>query len=119
MCRASAILGTSLHTDAQLFALIICRAVNLSLESGNCDGSCFAYVRLGMVAGSRFGDYQAAYRFGQLGYDLVERHGLKRFQARTYMCFGGFVVPWTRHIRTGRDLLYRGLQAANHRPAAT
>src|SRR5712671_2429172 len=103
----------SLHTDAHLFSLVICRAVNLSLESGNCDGSCFAYVRLGMVAGSRFGDYQAAYRFGQLGHDLVERHGLKRFQARTYMCFGGFVLPWTRHVRVGRDLLHRGLQAAN------
>jgi PAS domain S-box-containing protein len=103
----------SLHTDAHLFSLVICRAVNLSLESGNSDGSCFAYVRLGMVAGSRFGDYQAAYRFGRLGHDLVERHGLRRFQARTYICFGGFVVPWTRHIRAGRDLLYRGLQAAN------
>ena len=103
----------SLHTDAHLFSLVICRAVNLSLESGNCDGSCFAYVRLGMVAGSRFGDYQAAYRFGRLGHDLVERHGLKRFQARTYMCFGGFVLPWTRHVRAGRDLLHRGLQAAN------
>jgi PAS domain S-box-containing protein len=103
----------SLHTDAQLFARVICRAVNLSLESGNCDGSCFAYVRLGMVAGSRFGDYQAAYRFGRLGHDLVERHGLKRFQARTYMCFGGFVLPWTRHVRAARDLLHRGLQAAN------
>jgi PAS domain S-box-containing protein len=103
----------SLHTDAHLFSLVICRAVNLSLETGNCDGSCFAYVRLGMVAGSRFGDYQAAYRFGRLGHDLVERHGLKRFQARTYMCFGGFVLPWTRHVRAGRDLLHRGLQAAN------
>nr|WP_245332694.1 AAA family ATPase [Bradyrhizobium erythrophlei] len=103
----------SLHTDAYLFSLVICRAVNLSLESGNCDGSCFAYVRLGMIAGSRFGDYQAAYRFGRLGHDLVERHGLKRFQARTYMCFGGFVLPWTRHVRAGRDLLHRGLEAAN------
>ena len=43
-----------------------------------------AYVMLGMVAGPRFGDYQAGFRFGQLGYDLVERRGLKRFQARTY-----------------------------------
>ncbi|HJX21926.1 MAG TPA: hypothetical protein VJ454_13110, partial [Steroidobacteraceae bacterium] len=103
----------SLHTDAHLFSLVICRAVNLSLETGNCDGSCFAYVRLGMVAGSRFGDYHAAYRFGRLGHDLVERHGLKRFQGRTYMCFGGFVLPWTRHVRVGRDLLHRGLQAAN------
>src|SRR5258708_16010795 len=29
------------------------------------------------------------------------------------MCFGGFVLPWTRHVRAGRDLLRRGLQAAN------
>ncbi|HKC79752.1 MAG TPA: serine/threonine-protein kinase PknK, partial [Gemmatimonadaceae bacterium] len=35
----------SLQTDANLFSLVICRAVNLSLEGGNCDGSCFAYVR--------------------------------------------------------------------------
>jgi PAS domain S-box-containing protein len=103
----------SLHTDVHLFSLVICRAVNLSLESGNCDASCFAYVRLGMVAGSRFGDYPAAYRFGRLGHDLVERHGLKRFQARTYMCFGGLVLPWTRHVRAGRDLLQRGLEAAH------
>jgi PAS domain S-box-containing protein len=104
---------SSLQTDANLFSLVICRAVNLSLDSGNCDGSCFAYVRLGMVAGSRFGDYQAAHRFGRLGHDLVERHGLKRFQARTYMCFGCFILPWTRHVRTGRDLLRRALQTAN------
>jgi PAS domain S-box-containing protein len=103
----------SLHTDANLFSLVICRAVNLSLEDGNCDGSCYAYVRLGMVAGPRFGDYQAAFRFGRLGLDLVEQHGLTRFQARTYMSFGSFVLPWTRHIRAGFDFLRRGLQAAN------
>ncbi len=103
----------ALYTDANLFALVTCRAVNLSLERGNCDASCFAYVWLGMVAGSRFGDYQAAYRFGQLGYDLVERRGLTRFQARTYMGFGCFVVPWTRHVRAGRDLVHRAFEAAN------
>jgi PAS domain S-box-containing protein len=103
----------TLHTDANLFSLVICRAVNLSLEDGNCDGSCFAYVRLGMVAGPRFGDYQAGLRFGRLGHDLVEQRRLKRFQARTYMCFGSFVLPWTQHVRAGRDLLHRALQAAN------
>jgi PAS domain S-box-containing protein len=103
----------SLQTDANLFSLVICRAVNLSLEGGNCDGSCFAYVRLGMVAGPRFGDYHAGFRFGRLGHDLVEQHGLTRFQARTYMSFGSFVLPWTRHVRAGRDFLHRALQAAN------
>ena len=45
-------------TDENLLLLVICRMVNLSLEHGNSDGSCFAYVYLGMIAGPRFGDYE-------------------------------------------------------------
>ena len=69
----------------------LCRAVNLSLENGNCDASCCAYAYLGMIADPRFGDYQAGFRFGRLGYDLVDQRGLTRFQARTYMDFGNVV----------------------------
>jgi PAS domain S-box-containing protein len=101
------------YTDANLLSLVICRAVNLSLEGGNCDASCFAYVTLGLLAGPHFGDYQAGFRFGRLGYDLVEQRGLKRFQARTYMNFGNVVLPWTRHVRAGRDVVRRAFEAAN------
>ena len=34
-------------TDNNLVVLVSCRAVNLSLERGNCDASCFAYVLAG------------------------------------------------------------------------
>jgi PAS domain S-box-containing protein len=102
----------ALYTDANLLALVICRVVNLSLERGNCDASCAAYTFLGIIAGPRFGDYQAAYRFGQLGYDLVEGRGLTRFRARIYMDFGNVVLPWTRHVRAGRDLVRRAFEAA-------
>jgi PAS domain S-box-containing protein len=102
------------YTDANLLGLITCRAVNLSLERGNCDASCSAYVWLSMIAGPIFGDYRiAVYRFGQLGYDLVEGRGLTRFQARTYMDFGDSVLPWTRHVRAGRDLVRRAFEVAN------
>jgi PAS domain S-box-containing protein len=101
------------YTDANLLSLVICRTVNLSLEGGNCDASCFAYVTLGLLAGPHFGDYQAGFRFGRLGYDLVEQRGLKRFQARTYMNFGNVVLPWTRHVRAGRDVVRRAFEAAN------
>ena len=102
----------ALFTDENLLALVICRMVNLSLEYGNSDGSCFAYVWLGMVLGPHFGDYGAGFRFGRLGYELVEKRGLRRYQARAYMSFGNLVMPWTRHVRTGRELVRRAFDAA-------
>src|SRR5262245_13212795 len=107
-------LGPPAHyTDTNVRSMIICRAVNLSLEGGNCDGSCYAYAVLGRLAGPEFGDYQAGLRFGRLGYELVEQRGLKRFQARTYLNFGYLLMFWTRHVREGRDLLRRAFETAN------
>jgi PAS domain S-box-containing protein len=103
----------ALFTDENLLSLVICRMANLSLERGNSDGSCFAYVWLGMILGPHFGDYRSGFRFGRLGYDLVEKRGLHRYQARAYMSFGNLVIPWTRHIQTGRDLVRRAFDAAN------
>jgi PAS domain S-box-containing protein len=104
----------ALYTDANLCSLAICRAVNLSLEHGNTDASCYGYVTLGAaVAGPRFGDYAAGFRFGRLAYDLVDQRGLQRFKARTYVMFGNLVMPWTKHVRTGRDLVRRAFDAAN------
>ena len=100
-------------TDKNLISLVICRMVNISLEHGNSDGSCSAYISLGLILGPHFGDYQAGFRFGRLGYDLVETRGLHRYQARVYMLFGTIVMPWTKHIQTGRALVRRAFDAAN------
>ncbi|HTF62383.1 MAG TPA: ATP-binding protein [Edaphobacter sp.] len=103
----------ALFTDRNLLSLVICRMVNLSLEYGNSDGSCFAYVFLGMIAGPHFDNYEGGFQFGRLGYALVEKRSLHRYRARTYMAFGSFVMPWTRHVRTGRDLVRRAFDVAN------
>jgi PAS domain S-box-containing protein len=103
----------ALFTDENLISLVICRMVNLSLQHGNSDGSCFAYVWLGMILGPRFDDYRSGFRFGRLGHDLVEKRRLHRFHARAYMSFGNLVIPWTKHVQTGRDLVRRAFDAAN------
>jgi PAS domain S-box-containing protein len=99
--------------ETNLHALVVCWAANLGLDRGNSDGSCDVYVRLGYVACDQFGDYRSGSRFGQVGYELVERRGLRRFQARTYMLFANSLIPYTQHIKTARDLLRRGFDAAN------
>jgi PAS domain S-box-containing protein len=107
------VMTAALNIDANLHSLLICRMVNLSLEHGNTDASCSAYVQVGAIAGPRFGNYKAGFSFGKLGYDLVERLGLERFQARIYLGFASLIIPWTKHLRTGRDLFQRAFDAAN------
>jgi len=106
------IITPAVFFDQDLCALVICRVMNLSLEHGNSDASCFAYVWFGIIAGPRFGNYEGAFKFGQLGYDLLEKRGLKRYEARTCMCFGSVVVPWTKHARHGRDLVRHAFDVA-------
>jgi predicted ATPase/signal transduction histidine kinase/ActR/RegA family two-component response regulator len=103
----------ALFTDDNLLCLVLCRMANISVEHGNSGASCFAYVWLGMIVGPHFNDYPMAFRFGQLGFDLVEQRGLDRFKARVYMSFGNLVNPWAKHVRTGRPLVRRAFNTAN------
>ena len=67
------LLPPAAYTDANLGCMTSCRAVSLSLERGNCAASCFAYSNFSRMTRPRFGDYEAGYRLGELGYELVER----------------------------------------------
>ena len=102
----------ALFTEENLFRLVVCRMAALSLEHGNSDGSCLAYAWLGSVVGMYFGDYQAGFRFGRLGLDLVEKRGLDRFRARVYLVFAVHVAHWTQPLATSRAFLRRAFEAA-------
>jgi predicted ATPase len=117
VCRATLDVLTAAEepahfTDQNLRSLVIARIVNLSLEHGNSEGSCVAYAHLGWFLAPRFGHHQAAFRFAKLGLDLVERRGLERFSARACQCFGYFVNPWSRRLRTSLELLDRSFAMA-------
>ena len=97
--------------DENLSTLVVCRMVNLSLEYGNSDAACFGYVWFAMFAGPRFDNYKDGFRFGQLGYDLVEKCGLTRYQARTYISFST-LMPWAKHAAESRELIRRAFDVA-------
>jgi PAS domain S-box-containing protein len=102
----------ALFTDLNLFRLVVCRMAALSLEHGNSDGSCLAYVWLGSILGTYFGDYQRGFRFGRLGLDLVEKRGLDRLSARVYLVFAVHVAHWTQQLPSCRVFLRRAFDAA-------
>jgi PAS domain S-box-containing protein len=109
----TAVVASAGFTDENLFCLVSCGMANLSLEHGYTDGSCLAYVCLGMLLGPRFGNYSAGFSFGKLGLDLVERRELHRFEARVCMLFASRVSPWTQPVRAGLDLVRHAVDAGN------
>jgi len=108
----TALSSPALFTDENLFRLVVGRMATLSLEHGNCDGSCLAFAWLGGILGTYFGDYQSGFRIGRLGVDLVEKRGLDRFSARVYLVFAVHVANWTQDLSIGRAFLRRAFDAA-------
>lgn len=106
------IIHPAMFFDENLSTLVVCRMVSLCLEHGNSDAACFGYVWFGMFAGPRFNNYKDGFRFGQLGYDLVEKRNLTRYQARTYISFGT-LIPWAKHATKGRELVRRAFDVAH------
>ena len=109
----SGLFAPTLLTDSNLYDLVVLRMTTLSLEHGNYDASCYAYSHINRVLGFRFGDYQAAFRFGQLACDLVQKRGLDRFEHRVYASFGAFATPWMKDVSTSRGFIRRGFDMAN------
>ena len=105
------IVHPAIFFDENLSTLVVCRMVSLCLEHGNCDASCFGYIWFGMFAGPRFNNYKDGFRFGQLGYDLVAKRSLTRYEARTYTSFGT-LTPWAKHALKGRELIRRAFDVA-------
>jgi predicted ATPase/signal transduction histidine kinase len=101
----------ALFYDNSLGCLIIGRIINLSLEHGHADGSCFAYVYSNLAFGCRFGDYRSGFRFAQLGFDLVEKRKLTRFKPRVYLGFA-MANSWIKHLSTSQALLRRAIDIA-------
>jgi PAS domain S-box-containing protein len=115
VCRVTLDVLTSLQaparfTDQNLPRLIAGRMANLSLEHGNSDATSLGYVWVGQLL-TRLGDFEAGFRFGRLGLNLVDERGLDRFKARVYLVFGHSISPWNNQLRTGVEWLRRAFDA--------
>jgi PAS domain S-box-containing protein len=106
------LISPALLTDRNLHALVVGRMVNLSLEYGNCDGSCFGYIWAGGVMEATFENAAACSSFGRLACDLVDERGLDRYKARVYVGSGTLIAPWTKPFRSGMPIARGGFETA-------
>src|ERR1700677_728830 len=104
--------GPGVATDRNLLLLCGCHMVNMSIRHGNCGASVVAYGYLGMHLGPFFGDYQQGFRFGKLGYDLMEKRKLVAYKGKIEFIIGCFISFWVQPLIRGIGHLGSGLKAA-------
>jgi predicted ATPase/signal transduction histidine kinase/ActR/RegA family two-component response regulator len=102
----SVLYAPALFTDINLVYLYLCHMVNVSLKYGTTDASTPGFAWFGVILGPVFHRYDDGYRFGRLACELVEKHRIVAYKAKTYFSME-MVSLWTQppqtaigHIRT-------------------
>ena len=90
---------------------LLCRQVNISIQSGMSGDSAFACACLGTILGRFFDRYDEGFRIAKLAGDLVEKHGFLAHKAKVYGSLA-IVAVWTQPIATAIDFAQTGFLAA-------
>ena len=100
-----------LTLDPNLPCLLMCRAVSLILEHGNCDASRYAYAELA-TCWAIFRRLPGRLSVGEARLRTRRTTGIPTFRGQDVsVC--GFVMAWSSHVRAARLLLRRAFETAN------
>jgi len=99
-------LTPSVHQAApQLFPIIACEQVNLSLKYGNAALSAPGYADFAIVLNAVFNELDKGYEFGQLALKIVDKFAAKYVQSMTSFKVAAFNQINKLHIRDAINLL--------------
>ncbi len=110
----SVLAGPATFTDFQLFCLLACRMVNVSIQHGMSGASAYAYACLGSVLGVNFHRYREGYRMARLACDLVEKHAFTAYDTKIYHAMG-LAAFWTEPITSVIELRRATTRTATER----
>jgi predicted ATPase/signal transduction histidine kinase/GAF domain-containing protein len=110
----SVLAGPATFTDFQLFCLLACRMVNLSIQHGMSGASAYAYACLGSVVGANFHRYREGYRLARLACELVEKHAFTAYDTKVSHAMG-LAAFWTEPITSVIELRHATTRVAAER----
>jgi predicted ATPase/serine phosphatase RsbU (regulator of sigma subunit) len=102
----SLILAPAYEVAPELFLILVCQQVRLSIKSGNTDDSAYSYATYGMIVG----DIETGYKFGQLALRVLEKLNAKKLKAKVYDVVEGCLNHWKIHFRKTLKGLQEGYQ---------
>ncbi|HET9863554.1 MAG TPA: AAA family ATPase [Steroidobacteraceae bacterium] len=110
------------QVNPELFALICCKMVSLSIEHGNCPMSAKGYGSFAAILSGIVGNYRDGDRFGKLGVDLSEKLNDVAVRSACHFTWACFASAWVRpldeSIAVFREGARWGLASGDHPHAA-
>ena len=104
--------GAAAHKLSEV--LIVCAAVDLVLDRGIHDGCVLGVRAPGIPGRVVLRRLRRALHFGRLGYELIERTGLRRFEGLVCLHVSTLVMPWARHATQCRPVIRRTFEVADN-----
>ncbi len=99
------------NVDPNLYALIVLRMVQLSLQHGNAAISSYAYVGYGLLL-CAMGDIERGYGVAHVGMEVGQRSQAKEPEAKSLVVFNVGVAHWQEHLRNTLPSLLTAHQVA-------
>jgi PAS domain S-box-containing protein len=104
MSVLSTLSAPAMNTDTNLFRLLLCRMVNVSIEYGITPASTHGYAWFGVILGPVFHRYKDGYQFGKLAVELVEKYDFLGWKAKVYYAMES-VLLWTQPLDSAIDFV--------------
>ena len=94
----STVFSAAFQAMPEMFPLIVCKQVNLSVKHGSASVSAFAYATYGLILCGIVGDIQSGYQFGKLALSLLEQVNAKEVKTRTMQVVYSFISHWQEPV---------------------
>ncbi|WP_444980648.1 ATP-binding protein, partial [Microseira wollei] len=104
----SHIVVATLIVAPDLFPLVVCQQVELSINSGNSSLSASGYANYGLLSCAILEDISTGYEFGKLALALLDRFQAKESKAKTLQIANAFVKHWKEHLKETLSPLLEG-----------
>ncbi|WP_272458700.1 trifunctional serine/threonine-protein kinase/ATP-binding protein/sensor histidine kinase [Polyangium jinanense] len=105
------VLAPAFFVSPLLYALIIVKAVNISLKFGPAPESSDIYAYYGHITSSILGDRRLGRELALLALSLSDRFRAPDDKCRSSFLLANFISPWVRHLRESLPVNDAGYQA--------
>jgi len=101
----------------ELFILMACQQVNLTIQFGNTPFSPSGFADYGIIFCGLLLDIETSYKFGQLALTLLDRLDTGSTRSQTLFKVSTFILPWKHSIRDSlpylQDAYLSGLESGD------